>query len=465
LLVATLGLAAFKLSDLSLPYFWDEMGVYANGALYQFHHSISLNPSSTPTGISRGHPLLLFVVYALLFKLFGCHIFIAHTFALLITIIFIWTVFVISKKYFNPAVALLASLIFCIQPIILAQSALVQPEVPLALFIFLALYLFIEQKWIWYTVVTGIAFMLKETAVVIIFVSISLLLFEFLRGKNKIKQTLKAAAITLLPLSIYVVFIIVQKTEWGWFFYPYHLNLVSFKFSDVTGNYFSYEHFIFFEQGRTCWSFICLAAIGRWLYIYFKEGKKATRAVFFENKQTIFLLTMALIIIFTMGYCVVFIQLMRYSLMLIAPFAVITAQACYYVTRGRFLFFIPISAVLLIVPFFYLSNGNFNYDADMGYKRELLAIQQTVNYSEALNIYDKKIYTQFPYDYALEDTDKGYLGKKEFKVTSNLSEADYVICSSPSWVGFEPNLESFNVDTLKVFKQPFSTVYIFRIEK
>ena len=56
---------------LFLPYFWDEMGVYAHGALIMSEHGLGLLPSSLNPELSRGHPLLFYFLAALNFQIFG----------------------------------------------------------------------------------------------------------------------------------------------------------------------------------------------------------------------------------------------------------------------------------------------------------------------------------------------------------------------------------------------------------
>ena len=79
-ILGIVALAAFKYNDLHLPYFWDELGVYAQAADYQFQRTISLMPSSLPPELSRGHPLLFTVMNACVMRVFGEGVFALHAF-------------------------------------------------------------------------------------------------------------------------------------------------------------------------------------------------------------------------------------------------------------------------------------------------------------------------------------------------------------------------------------------------
>src|ERR1019366_3043834 len=132
-------LIAFKLHDVYLPCFWDELGVYAQAADYQYHHGLSLMPSSVPAVISRGHPLLFTFLNACAIKVFGEHVFVLHYFSLFISTMLILMVYLKTTKYFGQLTGIISVAILILQPLFLAQSAMVLPEIALAFFVFLSL--------------------------------------------------------------------------------------------------------------------------------------------------------------------------------------------------------------------------------------------------------------------------------------------------------------------------------------
>ncbi|HWB62125.1 MAG TPA: glycosyltransferase family 39 protein, partial [Chitinophagales bacterium] len=136
----------FKWNDLHLPYFWDELGVYTQAADYQYHHGISLMPASVPAWLSRGHPLFFVALSASVLKLFGENVFAAHLFSLFISSVLLFVVYRKTTKYFDSLTALVAVMLLAIQPLFLAQSALVLPEITLALFVLLALTAYYEKR-------------------------------------------------------------------------------------------------------------------------------------------------------------------------------------------------------------------------------------------------------------------------------------------------------------------------------
>ena len=86
-------LIVFKWSDLSLPYFWDELGVYTQAADYQVQHGISLAPASVPPVLSRGHPLLFTCMNAIVRRVFGEQVMVAHVFCFFIAVLLLAVIY------------------------------------------------------------------------------------------------------------------------------------------------------------------------------------------------------------------------------------------------------------------------------------------------------------------------------------------------------------------------------------
>ena len=174
---------ALKFNDLFLPYFWDELGVYAQCAVYQYHHGLSLMPVSVPAEYSRGHPLLLTFLNALMMKIFGTGVWVPHSFHLLISIALLIAVYSYTAKYFNRLTGLVSAVLLVTQPIFLSQSILLLPEVLLSLFLFLSLVTYFEKKYFLFGVFASLAVLTKESAVVLpcVVLAYSVLLFLFLQ--------------------------------------------------------------------------------------------------------------------------------------------------------------------------------------------------------------------------------------------------------------------------------------------
>jgi hypothetical protein len=99
----TLGLLLFTTYQskyITTAYFWDELGVYIPAAQHMNDAgTISLLPSSLDPLYSRGHPLLYTFLNASVFHFFGDRVEVAHTLALIISLLVLVSFYFIIKFF------------------------------------------------------------------------------------------------------------------------------------------------------------------------------------------------------------------------------------------------------------------------------------------------------------------------------------------------------------------------------
>src|ERR1019366_6497143 len=120
-----------------------------------------------PAVISRGHPLLFTFLNACAIKVFGEHVFVLHYFSLFISTMLILMVYLKTTKYFGQLTGIISVAILILQPLFLAQSAMVLPEIALAFFVFLSLTSYFEENFILFMLFATLAILTKESAVVV----------------------------------------------------------------------------------------------------------------------------------------------------------------------------------------------------------------------------------------------------------------------------------------------------------
>src|SRR5262249_28552497 len=113
-------------SLLSLPYFWDEAGYYIPAAR-DFFLTGSLIPKST---LQTSHPPLLSIALAAIWKLFGFTPMITRAVVLLFASFALVQVFLISERVANRRIAVAATVLAGIYPVIYAQSSLAHADLP-----------------------------------------------------------------------------------------------------------------------------------------------------------------------------------------------------------------------------------------------------------------------------------------------------------------------------------------------
>jgi 4-amino-4-deoxy-L-arabinose transferase-like glycosyltransferase len=145
-----------KLPDLPTPYFWDELGVYARGALNMKDTGhFSLLPSAMDPELSRGHPLLSYLGYALAFKLFGDTPVVGHSFTLLLAATALLTTYLFARRAIGRSAALIAIAVLAVQPLFYAMAGIIMPEMMLTLFSIGAMWGLLSRRW-WLYLISAI---------------------------------------------------------------------------------------------------------------------------------------------------------------------------------------------------------------------------------------------------------------------------------------------------------------------
>src|SRR6056297_3584878 len=228
--VLMLGFVAFKIQDLFLPYFWDEAWSYVPAIKEMALKGPSLLPNSISPDLYRGHPLLFYFLSSSWIKLFGTKLWVTKLFPLLVSLLFLYTVFSFTKKNFNYLTAIVTLALLIIQSVFFAQSTFLLPEVLLALFTVMSLKSYLEKRYVSTIIWLTLALYTKESAFVIWGVITFVAFIEVYQtsGLNIIDK-LKRMSLFLVPLILIFIFFLAQKFIVGWYFFPNHLSYIDFK--------------------------------------------------------------------------------------------------------------------------------------------------------------------------------------------------------------------------------------------
>jgi hypothetical protein len=254
-----------KLPDLKLPFFWDESWVYAPAIKTMAQNGLGLLPDALADSYSRGHPLLFFFTGSLWVKLFGGSFFSLHSFALVIAISFIFTLYFIVRKIFDTSNALMISVITLAQPIFFAQAGLALPEIFLALWAILSIYHFVKKNWFFYFLFGTLMLLTKESGAIII---ASLMLYQTICffSQKVTFQTLKVfltnSFIAFTPMISFIGFLLIQHHQRGYYFFPEHIAMLNYNWHEFQEKLKHCYDIIFEGQGRKylTWSFIVFFA-------------------------------------------------------------------------------------------------------------------------------------------------------------------------------------------------------------
>lgn len=470
-----------KLNALNLPYFWDELGVYSRAGLYLHDHGLSLLPKDLPPELSRGHPMLFSFINGLSYTIFGDSLLTGHITALFMSVLFILALYYIFKKYFNAPVALGITATVLLQPLFFAQSVLVLPEVALALFIWLSIYFFSDKRMGYYCLYSGMAMLIKETAIIIPFVVIIADLLIHLAGRQNLRRNmLKKYIVALFPLLVFALFLLLQKQQNGWYFFPYHTQSVNFDLKPLVMQFTDFSKFLTMEQGRLYLSGIVLIVfallhIQKWManvrsYLWDIVLFVLSLAMFFllyNDADAIFCVCFLLCALLLgvrylmknnlpshIVYCIVLMggglcfsatnfYMNRYVLFLLpALFALYYYTVKPLFSRNR----IAAPAALVIIAWFAFINmrsSSFHYDEDMSYEN-YLRLQVEVVHAVDSDLTGKQInvFANFPIYHSLSDPRLGYTDKTDdvdfhlIKGNDHPTVFDFIIIADPGSYGF-----------------------------
>ncbi len=265
---------AFKWKFIGLPLYWDEAWVYGPAVRAMHENGASLLPNTIGPELSRGHPLLFHFLATLWTYVFGVSNASLHAFALTISSMLLIAIFHVGRSLGSPLIGLAAVLITGLNEIFLAQSAILLPEVTLALFSLLAIWAVISRSWFGYVIAATCALLTKESAVVLILAVFAWNLVSWFSdgGRSGTRLLTQRSLIILAPIVPGALFLNYQKLTFGWYFFPVHLDLMSWDIRDI--HYlFKFGYRRLFEQQGMEWATLAFGLVvplvwRRWRHWY-----------------------------------------------------------------------------------------------------------------------------------------------------------------------------------------------------
>lgn len=460
--VCIIAVVIFKIPHLSLPFFWDEAWVYAPAVKLMGEGLPSLMPDAIPVNYTRGHPLLFHFLASLWLKVFGNSNESLHTFALSISVALLLIVYYLGKIIFNKDVAVAATVLVSVQAVFLAQSSFLLPEMLLSVFVLLTIFCFLKEIKTRYVIAATALLLTKESGVILIaslgiwFLIDSLIIN---RAKFSVSVFFVNGIILSLPVLISSIYFLIQWKTYGWFFYPEHINMIDFSYSNFISSYRKVYNFLFEEQGRETlvvgfvimfllffkplpfkWrlflSFLMVACVkvffGAWklppfltitvcaiilvLLFYYIAYKRYSESLSVSDKAiAVFYIFVLLFMLFS---SVNFLS-KRYLLCLIPLFTLTISYYAYISFQSTgWLFSLILSAAVLFSAY-KASETKLSGDDSLSYIKVIALQKQVVSYMESQNLHDKNIHAGFLDSYVMNNQSSGFLSQdRKFTSTS-----------------------------------------------
>ncbi len=409
-----------RISILTLPFYWDEAWVYGPAVRILAERGPSLLPGTLPVEYARGHPLLFHFLNAMWIKITGDSFFSMHLFNLIIACFLLFSVYVFGKHLLSAAAGFWSVLILCLQQVFIAQSTLVLPEVMLSLFCLLAIYHFLRGKWIYYSVFAGAAVLTKETGIVVIMTVCIFITIRHIRNRQLFTRvSLLNIFRSIAPLSLLLLFILLQYKLYGWVIFPDHAGYIVQDFSTFYNRLVEgYSASLFIYDGR---NFLFFTAFG--VLILLLALRKSVQ--FTETLYFLLLFIFLFLIVSSLNFFS-----NRYILCLVPIFILLTTGIIVQAAEWKKYMILLFPAYMILqIPFLRVRS---NSDNNIGYINAVETNMELVNYMKSNKMQDEKIVAFFITRYLLINPYSGYVSKNEVfrKVTDEYHSGDYYIFSN-----------------------------------
>jgi len=397
---------------LFLPYFWDEMGVYGNGIQYLYKNGNAFFPSGLPPEISRGHPLLFYSIHTFILQVFGNQFWVSHSFALFISFSCIVACYQLARVFLNRSLAMFCAIILSVQNIFLAQSTLIIPEIFISLLVLLSFTAYFKKHYLLSACIAAFGVLIKESFIIVP-AFLALMQFRYFFSKTDKTKIFKAFWY-IIPLLVLLIYLQIQHQTYGWYFFPYHTDIVK---TDAIAGFWDklnrHYDFIFFKQGRNQWLIFILIAL---FSLAFQK----------RNRKILILIAFVCYSLFLFSFAF---YMDRYLLYLFPILSILLVYGIQSLTSNKLLQYLILISLILSSIVSY-QKKNFNYDANINYVSVVKSQVECVNYvCNELND-TTTIYTDFPLNMALNNSSLLYIDsecKNHINLEKKLYQAEYCI--------------------------------------
>lgn len=427
--------------SLSNPYFWDEMGVYGKGVQYLFANGIGVLPASLPPEISRGHPLLFSSIHALVIQVFGNKFFVSHFFALLVSSATVLSTYLLAQHSLPKVLAAAAASLLICQNIFIAQSTLVIPEMSIALISTLALWSYFKRHYLFTILVLCIGVWIKESVIIIAAFIGFIQVIELIHSGIYLKKA-KQLLLFTLPLIAFIGFLLIQKVQNGWYFFPYHTEIVQESaFNGFWDKLERHYTFIFYEQGRKYW--LIASLIGLFTLPFIRRGKSLLTLIGFLIVN---------LLVFSLAF-----YMDRYLLYLYPVLVILVVHGLKVLSFGRDWISLLLIAGMASLSLLELKNDTFRYDVSVSYEDVIRVHEEAVSQLCELDESSIIVGSNFPIYMSLDDFQLGYLNKAchtRIDLTPFDKEPRYLLL-------YQDTIQRENYTLLKSYKQGEALVNLY----
>ncbi len=422
-------LFAFWLQTISIPYWWDAVGMVIEPSRDFLKKGID---SFFISGGDRPRSFLVPVFLGLFWKMFGETILVSRVFNLLFSFLALFYTYLLAAEMTEDKNAgrwtgIFASLLLLFTPVFQAQVGITLLEIPLMAFAVAAFYYFFKRDYGGYLFFSSLGLLTKETFVFLILSISAYIIWKkavrpLISGGFDFQDFAKELLACVSPLVVIFWWFLIYSLKTGQFF----LNLESLSFS-IPQMKFVFK-FLLFDQGRIIVSAFFLLALNG---VFYQKRYKN----YFQKRKILLLAA----IVVVMGVGVSFTGFMHRNILVILPFFyLLSLQSLRFFVHERpfaeQFSLVGAGAILAILIFTSSWNNhreirNWQFiplEDNLEYRDVIRAGEMTADYIEK-QYPQSTIWTSFPTTYMLSDPFYGYVSTRfEVKNCFDFEEEDEV---------------------------------------
>ena len=314
----------------------------------------------------------------------------------------------------------------------------------MAFFVLWGWYGFVQKKYWIYFISASLAILVKETGLFLPMMFGMHIIWQVFKG-DWAKWGIRITVIVLAPVAVLGLFLMIQLTQMGWIFFPYHSSIVVVDVITNWQHMVKYFTFLFMDQGRWFMTVFVIIAIVKAI----RSGNGPPDIV----RQMGWLLPSLILLSFFGVY------LHRYIVYTMPFFCLLGAWTVYYLSAGQWFRFVSLTAVALGGFLFVGVASGFSYDASPNYKHQVRVTQQAVEY--VYNHFEsEEVFASFPLNRTLLRKEFGYGTFPSFHFSNkSMDSVQYVLLTSP---GSYHALDITEMDTLKQFESKWAKATLYK---
>ena len=205
-----------KVPTIGTPAFWDETAWLGQAGWLASNGLTGAMPGLRPDGQFFGHPPGLHLAVAVLFRVFGQSIEVAHVLIALLGAVGVCATYALVRTRHDAKTALLAALLLLLSPTWFSNAGMFLGDLPVAALGTLSAVLVMRGRLLAYCVVASAMVLIKEPAVALV---AALVAWRILSRWPVSWASLRDALPYAAPLLAFIAFITAQKIASGQFFF------------------------------------------------------------------------------------------------------------------------------------------------------------------------------------------------------------------------------------------------------